>query len=250
MKMGQKGLVTSRVVVERNYAVLPPEGIPASLLPEWMGTEARVLAAPPMGARFAQYLLDLEPNGGSDQHLPPHVESFFYCIDGAVDLTASHRSHTLKPGGFAYLRPGSNFHVVAKAASRLLWLKKAYVPWGNRAPEDVMGNETSVKGEPFMDIAELLLKKLLPEEPAFDMAMNIFTFPPGYSLPMTETHVMEHGLYMLEGQGIYYLGNKWHEVQAGDFIWMGPYCPQSFYATSSSPARYIYYKDVHRDVAL
>jgi (S)-ureidoglycine aminohydrolase len=61
---------------------------------------------------------------------------------------------------------------------------------------------------------------------------------------------MEHGLVMLEGQGVYYLGDRWHEVLAGDFIWMGPYCPQSFYATSSGPARYIYYKNVNRDVEL
>ena len=80
--------------------------------------------------------------------------------------------------------------------------------------------------------------------------MNIFTFPPGASLPVTETHVMEHGLYFLQGQGVYYLGDSWREVQAGDFIWMGPYCPQSFYATGSEPSRYIYYKDVNRDVVL
>jgi (S)-ureidoglycine aminohydrolase len=82
------------------------------------------------------------------------------------------------------------------------------------------------------------------------MAMNIFTFPPGYSLPVVETHVMEHGLYFLEGQGLYYLGDAWREVRAGDFIWMGPWCPQSFYATSSAPARYVYYKDVNRDVGV
>jgi (S)-ureidoglycine aminohydrolase len=82
------------------------------------------------------------------------------------------------------------------------------------------------------------------------MAMNIFTFPPGYSLPIIETHVMEHGLLFLAGQGIYYLGNTWREVKAGDFIWMGPYCPQGFFATGSEPARYIYYKNVNRDVVL
>jgi (S)-ureidoglycine aminohydrolase len=97
---------------------------------------------------------------------------------------------------------------------------------------------------------ELVLKRLLPDDLVFDLAMNIFTFPPGFALPVTETHVMEHGLYMLEGQGLYYLGRDWHEVNAGDFIWMGPYCPQSFYATSSDPSRYIYYKNVNRDVEL
>jgi quercetin dioxygenase-like cupin family protein len=95
-----------------------------------------------------------------------------------------------------------------------------------------------------MGIAGLILKTLLPDDLAFDMAMNIFTFPPGFALPVIETHVMEHGLYFLEGQGLYYLGDTWSEVKRGDFIWMGPYVPQSFYATSSVPSRYLYYKDV------
>ena len=40
------------------------------------------------------------------------------------------------------------------------------------------------------------------------------------------------------------------EVEAGDFIWMGPYVPQSFYATGPVAAKYIYYKNVNRDVEL
>ena len=248
--MGQQGLVTSRVVVERNYAILPPEGIPESVLPEWSGAAARIHAAPALGAAFAQYLLELQPNGGSDQTLAKHLEAFFFVLEGSVDLTANGIGHPLAAGGFAYLKPGSAFQLTARVASRVLWLKKAYEPWGKSAPFDVIGSEAGVKGEPFMDVKELLLKTLLPVDPAFDLAMNIFTFPPGYSLPITETHVMEHGLYMLEGQGVYYLGDRWREVRAGDFIWMGPYCPQSFYATSSGPARYIYYKNVNRDVVL
>jgi (S)-ureidoglycine aminohydrolase len=80
--------------------------------------------------------------------------------------------------------------------------------------------------------------------------MNIFTFAPGCSLPVVETHVMEHGLYFLQGKGVYYLDDTWMEVEAGDFIWMGPYVPQSFYATGPTPAKYIYYKNVNRDVEL
>jgi len=248
--MPQKGLVTSRVVVERNYAILPPEGIPASALPEWNATEARIHAAPAMGAAFAQYLLDVAAGGGSEQTLADGIEAFFFCIDGAAEVKAAGKTHALARGGFVYLKPASKFALASKSGAKLLWLKKRYEPFGEARPEDVSGNESGVKGEPFMNVAELLLKTLLPADARFDMAMNIFTFPPGYSLPITETHVMEHGLYMLEGQGVYYLGDRWREVQAGDFIWMGPYCPQSFYATSSSPARYIYYKNVNRDVTL
>ena len=74
------------------------------------------------------------------------------------------------------------------------------------------------------------LQELLPNDLAFDLAMNIFTFDTGHSLPITETHVMEHGLYMLQGKGVYFLGDSWMEVEATDFIWMGPWCPQSYYA--------------------
>jgi (S)-ureidoglycine aminohydrolase len=160
------------------------------------------------------------------------------------------KAHRLGAGGFAYGRPGTRFTLRASAALRLLWLKKVYVPFGHGLPPDLVGDEAKVRGETYMGIEGLLLKTLLPADLAFDMAMNIFTFPPGYSLPMIETHVMEHGLYFLQGQGLYYLGDTWSEVKSGDFIWMGPYVPQSFYATSSTPSRYLYYKDVHRDVEL
>jgi (S)-ureidoglycine aminohydrolase len=248
--MPQRGLVGSRAVVERNYAILPPQGIPESVLPEWKETAARVLAAPAMGAEFAMYALDLAPGGGTSHGLPEGVEAFFYVIHGECKLDLGGQASPLGAGGFAYLHPGARFQLSAPGASRVLWLKKKYAAHDSRIPADVIGDETEVKGEPFMGVEELLLKTLLPADHVFDMAMNIFTFPPGYSLPVTETHFMEHGLYLLEGQGVYYLGDRWYEVEAGDFIWMGPYVPQSFFATGSEPARYIYYKNVNRDVTL
>lgn len=248
--MSQSGLVASRAVVRRNYAILPPEGMATSVLPEWRDTVARVLTAPAMGARFAQYLLEVAAGGGTAQTLRADVQMFLYVLEGQADLGLNGQSHRLGPGGFAYGRPGAQFTLRASSALRLLWLKKVHVPFGEVRPADRVGDEGQVRGETYMGIEGLLLKTLLPAELSFDMAMNIFTFPPGYSLPMIETHVMEHGLYVLQGQGLYYLGDTWSEVRSGDFIWMGPYVPQSFYATSSTPSRYIYYKDVHRDVEL
>ena len=248
--MAQSGLVTSRAVVRRNYAILPPEGVATSVLPEWRDTISRVLAAPAMGARFAQYLLEVAPGGGSTQTLRDGVQMFLYVLAGEARLDLNGAAHRLGPGGFAYGRPGSRFVLEATKPLRLLWLKKVYVPFGTARPGDLVGDEAKVRGETYMGIEGLVLKTLLPADLAFDMAMNIFTFPPGYSLPVIETHVMEHGLYFLEGQGLYYLDQTWSEVKHGDFIWMGPYVPQSFYATSSNPARYLYYKDVHRDVEL
>jgi len=51
---------------------------------------------------------------------------------------------------------------------------------------------------------------------------------------------------MLAGGGIYRLGEAWYPVQAGDFIWMAPYCPQWFGALGKSPAKYLIYKDWDR----
>jgi (S)-ureidoglycine aminohydrolase len=44
-----------------------------------------------------------------------------------------------------------------------------------------------------------------PDDPAFDMAVNVMQFDPGAALPFVETHANEHGLYMLAGGGIYRL---------------------------------------------
>jgi len=248
--MSRQGLVWSRARVERDWALLPPEGVAESVLPEWEGTVAKILAAPAMGAGFAQYDLVLAPGGGTQHALGESIEAFLFVLEGGVRCDVNGAGHTLATGGFVYMRPGSRFMVHADDRARLLWLKKRHVPFGSARPHDVVGNEQQMPGETYMGFEGLILKTLLPVDPSFDMAMNVFTFPLGASLPVIETHVMEHGLVMLQGQGVYYLGHEWMEVQAGDFIWMGPYVPQSFYATGAVPARYIYYKDVHRDVTL
>ncbi len=248
--MSRQGMVWSRARVERDWALLTPEGVAESVLPEWTSTAAKILAAPAMGAAFVQYDLALAAGGGTQQSLPDHLESFLYVLEGTVRCDLNGNGRAFEAGGFAYMKPGSRFMVHADAPARVLWLKKRYVPFGSSRPHDVVGNEQQVAGETYKGREGLILKTLLPADLAWDMAMNVFTFPPGASLPMIETHVMEHGLVMLQGQGVYYLGREWMEVQAGDFIWMGPYVPQSFYATGPGPARYLYYKDVHRDVAL
>ena len=80
--------------------------------------------------------------------------------------------------------------------------------------------------------------------------MNIVSFGPGATISAVEMHVMEHGLYMLQGKGLYLLNEQWHEVQAGDFIWMRPFCPQAFYAGGPLPARYLLYKNMNRQFSL
>src|SRR5262249_37186027 len=104
--MPQQGLVTSRAVVQRNYAILPPEGIPESVLPEWSATAARILTAPAMGAAFAHYLLDLAKGGGTKQALSDGIEAFVFVLEGRAKLELAGRAHDLAQGGYAYLSPG------------------------------------------------------------------------------------------------------------------------------------------------
>ncbi len=79
-----------------------------------------------------------------------------------------------------------------------------------------------------------------------DMHVNIVNFQPGGAIPFPETHVMEHGLYVLEGKAVYLLNTDWVEVEAGDFMWLRAFCPQACYAGGPGPFRYLLYKDVNR----
>ena len=69
-------------------------------------------------------------------------------------------------------------------------------------------------------------------------------------IPFAETHVMEHGLYVLEGKAVYRLNEDWVEVQEGDFMWLRAFCPQACYAGGPGRFRYLLYKDVNRHMKL
>jgi (S)-ureidoglycine aminohydrolase len=117
---------------------------------------------------------------------------------------------------------------------------------GYEVPPVIFGNQSDVRGPEYMGDPALTLQVLLPEGLSFDMAVNIFTYQSGGHLPMVETHIMEHGLLYLQGQGVYMLDKDWYPVKKGDSIWMAPYCQQWFTAMGKEPAVYIYYKNVNR----
>ena len=240
-------LVHSRTRVRNRYALLPLEGFPASRLPTWPDAAVKVLAAPALGAQFVQYLIELPAGRAGTFAADERLETFYFVLDGAgkADGTAT------RAGSFGLLPPGQAVAVEASDAMRLIVLRKRYEP----APSinlfsPLHAHESDVKKEVWADNPHSLLQTLIPDDFAYDMAMNIFTFDPGYGLPIVETHVMEHGLYFLQGKGVYFLDGEWMEVERDDFIWMGPYCPQSFYATGPTPSRYLYYKNVNREIAL
>ncbi len=238
----------TRNVVKERYALLTPSGFVPSYLPGWQKAVCNVLISPAMGARFCQLLITLERDGrgagntGANQY-------FIYVLSGTAAIVLFDKRHRLETGSYAYVPAGQDMQVESSAAgTRLLIFQKEYYPLpGAKKPAAIVSHERDIKGQPFLGNEDARLQVLLPDEPAFDMAVNIFTYQSGATLPFVETHIMEHGLVMLSGQGIYRLDADWHPVQAGDVIWMAPYCPQWFVAMGKTSASYIYYKDVNRE---
>jgi (S)-ureidoglycine aminohydrolase len=248
----QSQLRHTRTRLRPRYALFPLEGYPTSNLPHWTGTEARILTSPAMGAGFAQYLLHVQDGGGTRVEADGHVETFLYLLSGTAELAVEGEGvHALAAGGFALVPATADFRFTAQGAASVLVLRKRFeAAPGLEAPPLVVAHEADVPADVWMDIEGARLQTLIPDDLRYDLAMNIFTFEPGYSLPVVETHVMEHGLYFMQGKGLYYLDDTWMEVETGDFIWMGPYVPQSFYATGPVASKYLYYKNVNRDVQL
>lgn len=239
---------TTRSRVAANHALIAPDSFVRCPLPGWSDAECVVVISPHLGARFTQYLA-LMNAGGVAQPPADGVERVLYVLDGDVALsTPDAPDQRLARGGFAFLPPGSPVRLAARSPARLNVFEKRYVPRaGVPKPEMIVGHESQIEAAPFMGDPDAMLKVLLPTDPSFDLAVNLFTFRPGAALPLVEIHVMEHGLLMVEGQGVYRLGDGWYPVQAGDVIWMASYCPQWFVAMGKTPAAYLYYKDVNRD---
>jgi (S)-ureidoglycine aminohydrolase len=237
----------TRDVVKERYALRTPAGFVPSIVPGWTGAVCVVQISPELGARFCQMLVNLEASG-EGRGRTGGIEHFVYVLAGACRAKIGEPTQALSPGGYVYVPPETEFQFNdASQGTQLLVFQKRYQPVaGVKPPEALAGDAKAVPGRPFMGNDDARLQVLLPETTAFDLAVNIFTYQPGATLPLVETHIMEHGLLMLQGQGIYRLDADYHPVQAGDVIWMSAYCPQWFVAMGKTPASYIYYKDVNR----
>lgn len=256
----QTDLLTSSAVVTEAYTVIPRgvlRDIVVSELPEWSGTRTWILNRPVAGGAttFAQYLVEVAPGGGSTDPEPEAgVESFVFLLEGALTVTIDGEAHELVPGGFAFVPPGTRWEVANRevALAKFQWIRKAYQPLNGRTPKIVVGNECDIEpgSMPGTDNRWRTTRMLPTDDLAYDMHINIVTFEPGASIPFAETHVMEHGLYVLEGKAVYRLNQDWVEVQEGDYMSLRAFCPQACYAGGPGNFRYLLYKDVNRQVRL
>lgn len=229
---------------QRNHLLLTPDTFVRTTLPGMKNATAIVHAGPAVGAAFTEYTVEFEPQGELG---PTFAQRFLYVLEGALLLEADGKRQELSPRGYAYLGEGLPHRAIAKQKSRVAVIEKQYLPVaGIAAPRLLISNEDAIASHALDGDEDLQVKCLLPDERQFDFAVNTMMYQPGAALRMVEMHIMEHGLLMLEGGGIYRLGDSWYPVTAGDFIWMGPWCPQWFGAIGKKPAKYLIYKDWNR----
>ena len=254
---GQTELTTDRAAFTEAYAVLPRgtmRDIVTSRLPHWDDTRLWVIARPLSGfaETFSWYVVEVAPGGGSERpDDDPDAEAVLLVVGGSAELTVDRVPHRVGPGGYAFLPPGAAWTLRndGPEAATFHWIRKAYERVdGVEVPEAFVVQEEDVAVEPMpgTDGAWGTQRFVDPLDVRHDMHVNIVTFEPGGAIPFPETHVMEHGLYVLEGKAVYLLNNDWVEVQEGDFMWLRAFCPQACYAGGPGRFRYLLYKDVNR----
>ena len=229
---------------KHDHLFLTPDSFVRTTLPGMQACLAIVHASPAIGARFTQYTAEFEPGGELG---PTNAQRFIFVLEGELQLEAVGKESKIGARGYAYLPEGLAHRVSASNLCRAAVIEKPYRPLDLvDTPAAFISHEDAVASHPLDNDPDLQVKCLLPDTVSFDFAVNTMVYQPGASLPMVETHVMEHGLLMLEGGGIYRLGESWYSTSAGDFIWMGPWCPQWFGAIGKVAAKYLIYKDWNR----
>lgn len=257
----QTDLLTGRAMFTEAYAVIPRGvmgDIVTSYLPFWEKTRLWMIARPLSGfaETFSQYIMEVAPGGGSTRpELDPAAEGAIFVVEGSLQLALGGKRHDLGPGGFAYVPPSSDWsvHNADAAPARFHWIRKAYEAVdGLGRPEAFVANEQEIApvAMPGTGGKWATTRFVDPADLRHDMHVTIVTFEPGAVIPFAETHVMEHGLYVLEGKAVYRLNQDWVEVEAGDFMWLRAFCPQACYAGGPGRFRYLLYKDVNRHARL
>ena len=252
----QTQLLTDRAVMTEAYAIIPRRvftDIVTSPLPFWDGMRMWVIARPLSGfaETFSQYIVEVSPKGGSEKpETDMAAEAVLFVVEGEMDITIEGEKHHMTEGGYASLPPGCNWTIRNNEDKivKFHWVRKAYqAVEGLDIPEAFVTNENDIEPTKMPDLDVWSTTRFVhAADMRHDMHVTIVTFQPGGVIPFDETHVMEHGLYVLEGKAVYHLNQDWVEVEAGDFMWLRAFCPQSCYAGGPGPFRYLLYMDVNR----
>lgn len=246
-------LATRAVIKHGRYAIIPPQGRVNNVIPNLENCKVSIIASPELGTKFAFYTVEVQPGGGTTIPFQEEgIETFVFCVKGQGLVEVENQAHVLQENGYIFA-PASQavfFTNNSKHTWRLLLYKQRYRKLEGYEARVIIGNLNNLPNEAYDEMDNVLIRNLLPTDLGFDVNFHTLTFHPGGSHPFVETHIQEHGLYFLEGDGMYLIDDKWLPVKEEDFIWFGPYVPQAFYCSSRKNACYIYTKDCNRDVQL
>ena len=260
---GQAEMTGDRSVFTEAYAVITRRtmsDIVTSRLPFWKNARMWVLTRPLSGftETFSHTIVELRPRGGSDRpELDDGAQAVLFVTAGTVSLNiraedeGAGEAFEVAAGGYVYLPAGVHYEVynASETLATFHWIRKRYeAVEGLAPPKPFVSRDVDVAPIEMPDThgAWATTRFVDPADMAHDMHVNIVTFAPGAVIPFLETHVMEHGLYVLQGKGLYRLNRDWVEVQAGDYMALRAFCPQGCYAAGEEPFRYLLYKDVNR----
>jgi (S)-ureidoglycine aminohydrolase len=230
------------------YSLITPGNHYLSRLPAFPGATVVKLVTPRLApSRLAETLV-MGPDGAeSEGALGEGFEHFLFGLSGDSRVADGEQSFALPAGGFAYLPSGRPFALRVGAGARLLWLKRRYEPVPDLSAPPPSGGHLDALPAQATAAPGLTRRELIdPDDPVYDFNMSLLHFETDAGLPQIEIHDEEHGLWMTGGGGTYHLNGEDHAVQADDFIYMAPYCPQGFRAGPEG-GEYLLYKDVFRD---
>lgn len=257
----QNQLMTGKAIFTNAYAVIPKNtmrDIVTSFLPFWNNTRAWILARPLSGfsETFSHYIMEVSEGGGSNRpDDDEQAQSVLFVVEGEINVKIGEKKHSLSEGSYVYIPPACQWEIKnkTKKLAKFHWIRKAYeYVDGIDMPEAFVKNDKEIKPIMMENSNNLwaTTRFVDPQDMRHDMHVNIVTFEPGGTIPFEETHVMEHGIYILQGKGVYKLNNDWVEVEAGDYLWLRAFCPQACYAGGEEQFRYLLYKDVNRHAIL
>jgi (S)-ureidoglycine aminohydrolase len=231
------------------YVLLTKEGIRSgrSTNAKYKDTSVYTLAIPTYSSDFYAYLMEMSEKGATPRPIEEENEFFIYSLQGKATLKVDKTSYELSKGDFAYLPPETTHRIqVSTTPCDFFMIKRKYVPAGSERPRFIFGSERDVQEE-LVPEENRSRKYLVPNQDAtYDLGATILTFKPGAGIPSVETHVQHHGILMLSGTFLWYLGHKWYQSKEGDFLWLMPFAPHSVWCVGNSESSCIVYKNWNR----
>lgn len=246
-------LISRSIVKHGSFALIAPEGLVNNVVPGFEDCVISILASPKLGASFVDYIIKMGKTGRTTKGFGGNgIESFVYCIEGKIKVKVNEEEYVLEDGGYVYCPPteSMNLENINDKDSKIFLYKQRYQELDGHKPWLVVSNIKEQLEYDYDNMENVKIIDFLPKDIAFDMNFHILTFYPGACHPFVETHVQEHGAYLLSGEGVYNLDNKWIPIKKNDYIWFGPYVPQCCYGVGRENLSYIYSKDCNRDAIL